>query len=81
LDVKVNVRLFGALETSIPGYKPSTGLEVEMREGATVKELLFLLNLLRHAGLAIVRDGRILKADEEIHPGDGLCLIQAVHGG
>jgi len=38
--MKMRVKLYGTLSQSFPGYQHSQGIEVEIPDGATVKDLL-----------------------------------------
>ena len=52
-----------------------------MEAGVTIKQLLTVLNIPETINALVVRNGRILKGDEEILEGDDLRLIQAIVGG
>ena len=81
--MKVKVNLYGTLSQKVPGYRQSQGIEVEAPEGATVKELLSLLQIPvsgpQRAVVAI--DGRIRKENEKIPSGARAQVFQPVHGG
>ena len=49
--MKVKVRLFGTLGQQFPGYDPAKALEVEIPDGARVKDLL------AHLGIPEVKGG------------------------
>ena len=81
--MKVRVNLYGVLSQNVSGYRQSQGIEVEVPEGTTVKELLSLLqtqvSVPQDAVVAI--DGRIQKENEEIPSGARAQVFQPVHGG
>jgi len=52
--MKVKFRLFGTLSQAFPGYKHSEGIEMEIPEGATVKDLLTLLELSQSRGVMVM---------------------------
>ena len=79
--MKVRVKLFGTFGQRFPGYQHSQGMEVEIREGATVKELLALLNLSEAEGAVVAVEGRILGADDSIRGGVPVHVLPVMHGG
>jgi sulfur carrier protein ThiS len=62
-------------------YPGAEGLEIDLVAEATVKDLLALLKIAESLGVVVVRNGRLLKKDEKILPGDRLYCIQAMPGG
>ena len=79
--MNVRVKLYGTLSQGFPGYQPSQGIEVEIPDGATVKDLLALLEISESQRAVVIVEGRILKADDEIRPGVPVSVLQAIHGG
>ena len=79
--MKVRVKLYGTLSQPLPDYQHSQGIEVEIPDGATVKDLLALLELSESRGAMIIVEGRILKADDEIRRGVSVNVLQAIGGG
>jgi molybdopterin synthase sulfur carrier subunit len=77
--MNVKVKLYGTLR--FPGYQPSQGIEVEIPDGTTVKDLLALLEISESQRAVVVVEGRILKADDEIHRRVPVSVLQAIHGG
>jgi molybdopterin synthase sulfur carrier subunit len=77
--MNVQVKLYGTLR--FPGYQPSQGIEVEIPDGTTVKDLLALLEISESQRAVVIVEGRILKADDEIRPGVPVSVLQAIHGG
>ncbi len=81
--MKVRVNLYGTLCQKIPGYRQSQGIEVEVPEGATVKELLSLLQIpvLGPEKAVVAIDGRIRKTNDEIPSDAHAQVFQPMHGG
>ena len=79
--MKVWVKLYGTLSQLFPGYQPSQGIEVEISEGTTVKDLLALLEISDSQGAVVVVEGRVLKADDKIRRGVPVIILQAIGGG
>ena len=79
--MKVKVKLYGTLSQRFPDYQPSQGIEVEIPDGATAKDLVTHLGIPESQGAAVVVEGRILKADDEIRRGVPVIILQAIGGG
>ena len=79
--MKVRVKLYGTLSQGFPGYQHSQGVEVEIPDGATVKDLLALLEISESRGAVVIAEGRILKADDKMQPGVPVNVLQAIGGG
>jgi len=79
--MKVRVTLYGTLSLGVPGYRHAQGIEVELPDGATVNDLLALLEISESQRAVVAIDGRIRKATDKI-PGEAHAQIfQPVHGG
>ena len=79
--MKVRVKLYGTLGRRIPAHKASVGMEVEIPEGASAKDLLALLEVSKSQRGVLVVEGRILKRDDRIPSGVEVHIFQTVHGG
>ena len=79
--MKVRVGVFGTFRQRFPGYRPLRGMEVELPEGATARDLLALLDLLESHGAVVLAGGRVLEADERLQPGVLVNVMQAIGGG
>jgi sulfur carrier protein ThiS len=79
--MKVTVKAYGTWAQRFPDYQPALGAEVEVPEGATVKDLLALLELPQSRGAVVIAEGRVLKADDELQPGILVRIMQTVGGG
>lgn len=79
--MKVTVSLYGTWYQRFPEYRPSQGIEVEMVEGATVKDLLAHLSIPELQGAVVIAGGCVLRAGDEILPGTAVSVMQAVGGG
>ena len=77
----VKVKLYGNLSLHIPEYKPSQGIEIEMSDGATVRDLLAYLEILETRGAVVISNGRVLKADDKIQNEPSLDVFQSIQGG
>lgn len=79
--MKVRVRLYGTLSQGFPGYQHAQGMEVEIPDGATAKDLLAHLGISESRGAVVVAEGRILKADDKMPHGVPVNVLQAIGGG
>jgi len=79
--MKVSVRLYGTFSQCFPGYQHSQGMEVEIPDGATARDLLALLKISDSRGAVVAVEGRILKADDRIGCRAPVHVLQVVHGG
>ncbi len=79
--MKVKVKLYGTLRQSFPDYQHSQGIEVEIPDGATVEDLLALLEISESQRAVVIMEGRILKADDKMRCGVPVNVLQAIHGG
>ncbi len=79
--MKMRVKLYGTLSQRFPDYQHSQGIEVEIPDGATVKDLLALLEISESQGAVVIMEGRVLKADDKMQCGVPVNVLQAIHGG
>ena len=79
--MKVRVKLYGTLSQRFPGYQHLQGLEVDIPDGATAKDLLTLLEISESRGAVVIAEGRILKADDKIRRGVPVNVVQSIYGG
>jgi len=63
------------------GLRPnSQGIEVELPEGATVQDLLALLEIPESQAAMVIMEGRALKADDPIRGGVPVNIFQSIRG-
>lgn len=79
--MNVRVNLYGTLSARIPGYRQTQGIEVELPEGATVNDLLALLEISERQKAVVAIDGRIRKGSDKIPGGAYAQVLQPIHGG
>ena len=79
--MKVKVNLYGTLSRQVPGYRHSEGIQVELSEGATVTDLLVLLEIPGSQRAVVTINGRIQKANDKIPCGAHAHVFQPLHGG
>ena len=79
--MKVRVKLFGTLPQRYPDYKPDHGLEVEIPNGAKVKDLLAHLELSASDSGIVAINNLVVKENETLK--DGVCvrIFQRAFGG
>jgi sulfur carrier protein ThiS len=79
--MKLKVKLYGTLGIKIPGYKPSKGLDIEIPDGSTVKDLLDHLEISEMGAAVVIVDGRVLKASDKVQDGLPVNVFQNIKGG
>jgi len=79
--MKVKVKLHGTLRQNFQDYQPSHGIEIEIPDGATVKDLLDHLGILETRGAAVITSGRVLKADHKLQAEVSVDIFQSIQGG
>ena len=79
--MKVSVNLYGTFRQRFPGYQHAQGIEVEIPDGATAKELLALLEIPESQGVVVIVESRILQAGDVIQRGVPVTVCQAIRGG
>jgi sulfur carrier protein ThiS len=79
--MKVRVKLFGILQKDYPNYDPLQGVEIEVSDDATVKDLLSKMGSPKiHIGVVSMR-GQILKQDSQLEDGAEIHILQPLYGG
>jgi len=79
--MKLKVKLYGTLGLKIPGYKPSQGLDIEIPDGSTVKDLLDHLEISEARGAVVIANGRVLEPSDPVKDGVPLDVFQRIQGG
>jgi sulfur carrier protein ThiS len=79
--MKVTVKLFGTLSRGFPAYDPDKGLEVEVREGANVRDLVEELKISEVKGSVVTAGGKVLHLEDPLEDGVAVHLLQAAYGG
>ena len=79
--MKIQVKLYGTLSQQVPAYQHSQGIEVEISDGGTVKDLLAHLGISEKQGALVVVDGQVLKADDTMRDGVPIRILQSLSGG
>ena len=79
--MRIKAKLYGTLSQLFPGYRHSEGMELDIPDGATVKELLELLEIPESQKAMLTMEGRIQKPDDVIQPGAQVHIFNPIHGG
>jgi sulfur carrier protein ThiS len=79
--MKLKIKLYGTLSQRVSGYQHSQGIVVEVPDGATVKDLLTLLEISESQGAVVIMESRVLKAADKIKDGVVVNVLQAIGGG
>ena len=79
--ITVNVRLFGTLRRSHPGYDPEEGINVEVEEGKTIRDLLDTLCLSEGETKLLLVRGLCRKLEYQLGDSDELSIFLPIGGG
>lgn len=79
--MKVKVKLFGTLRQRFPGYRHDEGIEVEISDGARVRDLLAHLEIPESQGGIVIVDAQLMKPDDKLGDGAKVNVFQPVFGG
>lgn len=79
--MKVTVKFFGTLTGRFPGYDPLTGMDVDVPDGARVKDLLARLDLSRSRGCFVSMNNRVVTEEQALSPNAVILILQALAGG
>jgi sulfur carrier protein ThiS len=79
--MKLRVKLYGTLSQQVPGYQHSQGVDVEIPEGGTAKDLLASLKISEKQGAVVVMEGQVLKTDDHMQDGVPVHVLQSLSGG
>ena len=79
--MKLRVKLFGILGQRFPGYHREQGMEVEIPDGARVKDLLAHLEISKSFGGVVAAEGKLLAEDAKLENGAEVNIFQSVFGG
>jgi sulfur carrier protein ThiS len=79
--MKVRVKLFGTLPQRYPEYDLEDGLEVEIPDGARVKDLMAYLELSSSDGGVAAIDNVVVNVEEKLKEGVCVRIFQGAFGG
>ncbi len=79
--MNVWVKLFGTLPQRYPEYDPEDGLEVEIPDGAKIKDLLAYLELSSSDGGVVAIDNLVVNVEEKLKEGVCVRIFQRAFGG
>jgi sulfur carrier protein ThiS len=79
--MKVRVQLFGILGRKLPRYSAAEGVQIELPDKSSVRDLLEYLKIPSDWAPAAAMNSRLLKNDDIIKDGADIKIFQSVHGG
>jgi sulfur carrier protein ThiS len=79
--VRVTVKLFSGLEEDVKNYDPAKGMVFEIRDGATIRELIDSLDLPPHGARFASIGGEVKQGDYELRDGDLVKIFNVIAGG
>jgi sulfur carrier protein ThiS len=78
--MKLSVKLFGTLRQRFPDYTDD-GIEVEIPDGATVRDLLAHLEFSEAQRAIVSADGIVLKPEDPLRDRISVTVFQPLAGG
>jgi sulfur carrier protein ThiS len=78
---RVIVKFSGTLKKKIDGYDSAKGLDIEIKAGATIGELVTHLGIPESKIGFVTANGTIVKADSTVTSGDIIKVFQPIFGG
>jgi len=79
--IKVKVKLFATLRKYLPDYDPTRGIDVEVKEGITIHELIEILGLPQDEARVIFVNGVSKKKTEILNKLEEISIFTPVSGG
>jgi sulfur carrier protein ThiS len=79
--LKIIVKLFGTLEQNFTGYDSLKGIEVNISDGASVKDLLAHLDILETKGYFVCMNNCIVTDETQLINDAKIIILQALAGG
>ena len=79
--MKVQIKVYGTLRRQFSDYHHSRGIEVEIPDGSSVKDLLEHLKIPDSRGALVVMENRILETDDLLPGCAQVSILQAIGGG
>jgi sulfur carrier protein ThiS len=79
--MKLKIKVFGTLTERFPNYDPENGIDVDISDGARVKDLLDHLEISQPEPGIVVAEGRVRGGDEELQDTWTVDIFQSVFGG
>ena len=79
--MNIKVKLFGTLGKGFPGYDHEQGMDVEIPDGARVKELLAHLEISKSFGGVVAVEGKLLPEDAKLGNVAEVNIFQSAFGG
>lgn len=79
--MKVKVQLFGVLGRKLPQYSAAKGVEIELPDKSSVRDLLEYMKIPNAWTPAVAMDRRLLRHEDGLRDGADISIFQSVHGG
>lgn len=79
--MKIKVKLFGTLEKGFPGYDSLKGIEVNVPDDSSIKDLLVHLDIPNTKGCFVSMNNRVAKNEDKLINNATVVILQSLAGG
>ena len=79
--MKIKVKLFGTLEQNFTGYDSLKGIEVNISDDASIKDLLAHLDIPEIKGCFVCMNNCVVTDEIQLINNARICILQALAGG
>lgn len=79
--IRINVKVFATLRRFFPDYDPEKGIDVTIKEGATIEHLIQTLQLPPDEARVFLVKGLSKKMTDRIMDGDQINIFAPMGGG
>lgn len=79
--ITVKLKLFGTLPRHVPDYRPESGIDVEMVDGSTYRDMMETLHLPEEEARLIIVNGKSKRPTDPVSEGEDIFFFLPLGGG